>query len=160
MALFPSGKGGGESVNYGYKGKGVTNHFLADGNGNPLAVSVTPANGSERDEAIKLIDSRLSFFASRKITFLEADKGYDSMNFRISLVERLIFPLVGKRGERKKSHIKKYITTSSRWKIERLFAWIQRTYRRLVVRWERKLENWKGFLNIACALRWIKNLLR
>ncbi len=160
MALFPSGKGGGELVDYGYKGKGVTNHFLADANGNPVAFSVTAANGSERDEAIKLVDSRANFLKGRKITYLEADKGYDSLDFRIKLVERFIFPLVGKRGERKKSHIKIYIEKPVRWRIERLFAWMQKTYRRTVVRWERKLENWKAFLNIACAMRWLKILMR
>ena len=32
MALFPPGKGGGELVEYGYKGKGVTIHSLVDAN--------------------------------------------------------------------------------------------------------------------------------
>lgn len=47
MALFPPGKGGGEDVDYGYKGKGVTAHLLVDGNGMPLSVSATSASGSE-----------------------------------------------------------------------------------------------------------------
>ena len=53
MALFPSGKGG-EHVNYGYKGKGVTVHSLVDGEGNPLAVLVTAANESEREQVLPL----------------------------------------------------------------------------------------------------------
>ena len=35
-------------VDYGYKGKGVTTHLLADGEGNPLSFEVTRAKGDER----------------------------------------------------------------------------------------------------------------
>ncbi|MEM7580432.1 MAG: hypothetical protein AAF316_11400 [Cyanobacteria bacterium P01_A01_bin.80] len=45
---FPPGKGGGEEIAYGGKGKGVLIHTLTEGNGMPLANSTTPANGSER----------------------------------------------------------------------------------------------------------------
>ena len=38
-----------------------------------------------------------------------------------------------------------------RWKIERLFAWLQ-NYRRLTVRWEYRPENFLGMLHFACAL--------
>ena len=38
-----------------------------------------------------------------------------------------------------------------RWKIERLFAWLG-NFRRLVVRWERHVENFLGFLRLACAI--------
>ena len=36
-----------------------------------------------------------------------------------------------------------------RWKVERLFAWLQ-NYRRLVTRWERHAENFLGFLHLGC----------
>jgi len=48
MVFFSGGKGGGEMVDYGYKGKGVTTHLLADGEGNPLSFEVTRAKGDER----------------------------------------------------------------------------------------------------------------
>jgi transposase len=38
-----------------------------------------------------------------------------------------------------------------RWKIERLFAWLQ-NFRRLVVRYERHAENFLGMLHLACCL--------
>ena len=38
-----------------------------------------------------------------------------------------------------------------RWKIERLFAWLQ-NFRRLVVRYERHAENFLGMLYLACCL--------
>lgn len=42
-----------------------------------------------------------------------------------------------------------------RWKIERLNGWLL-SYRRVVVRYERYLENYVGFVHLAC----IKILLR
>ena len=38
---FAAGKGGGEGVEYGFKGKGVTLHALVDGNGMPLAMNLS-----------------------------------------------------------------------------------------------------------------------
>ncbi len=40
MVFFSGGKGGGEEVAYGYKGKGVTGHLLVDGNGSPVGTAV------------------------------------------------------------------------------------------------------------------------
>ena len=46
---FVPGKGGGEDVDHGYKGKGMTVHAPVDGNGTPLSVISTGASESERD---------------------------------------------------------------------------------------------------------------
>jgi len=56
-ALVPPGKGGGEEVAYGRKGKGILIHTLTEGGGMPLANSTTAANGSEREQIIPLLDS-------------------------------------------------------------------------------------------------------
>jgi len=44
-----------------------------------------------------------------------------------------------------------------RWKIERLFAWLG-NQRRLIVRWEYHVENYMGFVHLACALILLKHL--
>ena len=46
--FFAGGKGGGEEVEYGYKGKGVTNHLLVDGNGSPIGIIATSAKENEK----------------------------------------------------------------------------------------------------------------
>jgi hypothetical protein len=48
MVFFSGGKGDGEAVDYGYKGKGVTTHLLVDAFGQPLRVTSTGASGEER----------------------------------------------------------------------------------------------------------------
>ena len=57
MALFPPGKGVGDGVGYGYKGKGVLIHCYTDAEGMPLAPSVTPANADKRQDVLPLLDS-------------------------------------------------------------------------------------------------------
>ena len=44
-----------------------------------------------------------------------------------------------------------------RWKVERLFAWLQ-NFRRLVVRYERFAENFLGMLHLACCLILLRGL--
>ncbi len=38
-----------------------------------------------------------------------------------------------------------------RWVVERTHSWMNR-FRRILTRWEKKLENYLGFLHLACAL--------
>ena len=44
-----------------------------------------------------------------------------------------------------------------RWKMERLHAWLQ-NYRRVLVRWEYRLENFLGFVQLACVLILLRHL--
>nr|WP_316357819.1 hypothetical protein [Candidatus Neptunochlamydia sp. REUL1] len=45
-----------------------------------------------------------------------------------------------------------------RWQVERAISWLQRKFRGLVVRWERKLDYWKGFLNFSLIKYWVDRL--
>ena len=88
MALFPPGKGGGEEVAYGHKGKGVLIHTFTEGNGMPLANCTTPANGSEREQVIPLLDKvKLKTLKPgrprKRVKVLATDKGYDSLVQRL-----------------------------------------------------------------------------
>jgi hypothetical protein len=46
-----------------------------------------------------------------------------------------------------------------RYQIERTFAWFQRKYRRLVVRWERLAACFNAFLVIAVIHMWVHRLI-
>ncbi|MGR0482026.1 MAG: transposase [Candidatus Electronema sp. V4] len=46
-----------------------------------------------------------------------------------------------------------------RWKVERLFAWLQ-NFRRLVVRYERHADNFLAFLLLACSVILLRFILR
>ena len=165
MALFPPGKGGGEGVDYGYKGKGVTSHLLVDGNGMPLSVSSTSASGSERDQvSVLLYRVRVyhGYGRPRRCPHeIHADKGYDSRVLRIFLRAKGIRPVIPKRTwkEKRRSVGRRIPASKSRWNVERCFSWMQRKYRRLVARWERRNSYWEGFLELAIIMIWVDRLI-
>ncbi len=90
MVFFSRGKGGGEEIEYGFKGKGTTTHLLVDGNGSPVAFTSTAANGDERQEVEPLldrIDKYIKSLSSKSIIpIFEADKGYDAEHLRDKLL--------------------------------------------------------------------------
>jgi transposase len=166
MVFFSAGKGGGELIDYGYKGKGMTTHLLVDGKGNPLSFEVTAANGDERQQVEKLLVAVEAYIDKRyqvdgMLPIFEADKGYDAEELRDKLLKRKIFPLIPYRkiGAVKKAEIVICHLIKQRWKVERAIAWLQRKYRRLVVRWERRLCYWKGFLNLSLIFFWLNRFL-
>lgn len=164
MAFFSGGKGGGEAVDHGYKGKGVTTHLLVDAFGQPLRVTSTGASGEERRQVAPLlgkISSWLKPLISQGIMpILEADKGYDAEWLRLELLAQKIFPYIpyrqfGTPQEEKSIRVlEKY-----RWKVERGISWLQRKYRRVVVRWERRMKYWEGFLGLGILVYWIRQLV-
>lgn len=166
MALFPPGKGGGSGVEYGFKGKGVLIHTLVDGNGSPIAVSVTPANGDERVQAIELLEglSVKSGSAGRPKKhpqIIAADKGYDSQELRKKMRTKGIKPEIPKRKWKNKPKIGRPAQlTSPRYIVERAHAWLQRKYRRIVVRWERLPYCFECFLKIGFVHFWLKKLAK
>ncbi|MEY0759832.1 hypothetical protein AB7250_20755 [Providencia stuartii] len=51
------------------------------------------------------------------------------------------------------------IELNTRWVVERTHSWMNR-YRRVLTRWEKKVENDKAMLHFACGIIvWNKNLL-
>lgn len=165
MVFFSAGKGGGEEIQYGYKGKGTTTHLLVDGNGSPIAFESTAANGDERQQVEPLIDRVQQcvddlYQCLGIITIFEADKGYDANHLRDKLLKRRIFPWICRR--KKPGQAAKKIESTlkrMRWKVERAISWLQRKFRRLAVRWERKLHYWKGFLIFGLVVFWINRLV-
>ncbi len=109
MGLFPPGKGGGEEVAYGGKGKGILIHTLTEGNGMPLSNSTTPANGNETEQVLPLLDlvklKTLKRGRPRKrLKVLAADIGYDSREQRTKLRKRGIRPQIPKRNWKTKKN--------------------------------------------------------
>jgi transposase len=154
-------------VFHGYKGKGSLIHLLVDGNGEPLAVTTTGANGDERIEVEKLLNqvSTLTLSLKGRAMVLEADKGYDSEWLRTTLLMRGIFPFISFRKTQGRCTpdtsevMKTFNLVKNRWKVERAFAWLKRRCRRLMTRWERRVLIWNGFVALGLVYAWIKNLL-
>lgn len=155
-------------MSHGYKGKGSLIHLLVDGNGNPLAATTTSASGNERLEVEKLIDKaprRKRASLAIRMTVIEADKGYDCARLRQALLALGIFPLIpfrkisGRDAPATSDIAKTFHLERKRWKVERAFAWIKRRCRRLMVRWERKVVIWNGFVSLGLIYTWACLLL-
>jgi transposase len=166
MAHFPPVKGGGKGVEYGYKGKGVTIHSLVDGQGLPLAVSVTSAKSSERGQVLPLLSS--ISIKTRKVgrprtrpDNVAADKGYDSKKLRNSLRKRGIRPEIPKRvwKNRNKHKGRKLQKKVERYVVERTFSWYQRKFRRLAIRWERRPNIFRAFVDLGFVMIWVDKFL-
>jgi transposase len=82
-----------------------------------------------------------------------ADKGYDARYLWEAMKERgvdLIAPHLRTRVNRYQDG-RKLRRYRRRWIVERTNAWLF-NFRRLIVRWENKLEAFSGFLHLACAM--------
>jgi len=80
------------------------------------------------------------------------DKGYDYADVR-EVVELSGYTAhIKARGEEAKAKREVPGYRARRWVVERTHSWMNR-FRRLLIRWEKKVDNYLGFLHLACA--WI-----
>ena len=131
----------------------------------PLANSTTPANGSEREQIIPLLDKvKLKTLKPgrprKRVKVLATDKGYDSKEKRAILRKRGIRPQIPKRVWKNRKNKGRPIKIAvPRFQQERCFAWYQRKYRRLVVRWERQSIYFNSLIDLATIHIWIHKIL-
>jgi len=90
---------------------------------------------------------------------LIGDKAYDSDALDEQMREYGIEMISPNRSNRKQKTQDGWLLRRyrRRWKIERVFAWMQ-NYRRLVTRWEYRIENFLGFVQLACLLMLLRHL--
>lgn len=100
-------------------------------------------------------------FTAGKPSKLIGDKAYDSDPLDEACRElgvELIAPHRRNRTKPRTQDGRKLRRYKRRWKVERLFAWLQ-TYRRLVTRYERYAANFLAFLKLAAFLILAKRYL-
>lgn len=133
--------------------KGVKRHLLTEANGLPVGLSVSGANVHDVKQTAQVLDSMpfLPPFACGEYPQgFCADKGYDSEAVR-RLIGRLGYENhIKSRWD--EQHEKQTIPgyRSRRWVCERTHSWMNR-FRRLLIRWEKKTENYEAFLFLCCA---------
>ena len=77
---------------------------------------------------------------------LHADKAYDYRRCRKACQRRQIKPRIARRGVETSQKLGRH-----RWVIERSFAWLNK-FRRLTIRYERRLDMHHAFTSLACSL--------
>jgi len=142
---------GGRGVGKTKRGKGTKLMAVADGTGLPIAISV----GSASPHEVKLVETTLNHrFVKEKPERLIGDRAYDSDPLDARLRQQGIEMIAPHKVNRRKARtqdgrpLRRY---RKRWKVERLFAWLQ-NFRRIQVRHDRFLENYLGFVLLGCLL--------
>jgi transposase len=125
---------------------------IADAAGFPVAAHIESASPHEVKLVEATIDASFTTYAPDRII---GDKAYDSdgLDDRL-LYDRGIEMIAPHRKKRKKPTTqdgRKLRRYKRRWKIERLFAWLQ-NYRRLVVRYEYHSDNFLGMVQLGCVI--------
>jgi transposase len=124
------------------RGKGTKIMAFVDGNGLPIGIRIASASPHE----VTLVDDTLDAIMTDDPQRLIGDRAYDSDTLDARLQEqRNIEMIAPHRGNRRTQTQdgRPLRRCRRRWKIERLFAWLQ-NFRRLVTRWEYHADNFLG----------------
>jgi putative transposase len=132
---------------------GTKRSLLTEGAGMPLAVAVDGANRHDK----MLLEATLNRpMADRPDPHkvrqnLCLDKGYDYPDIRKLADDLGYVAHIKTRGEETvaKKTVPKY--RARRWVVERSHSWINR-FRRLLIRWEKRVDRYLAFLHFACAI--------
>jgi transposase len=147
--------GGKSGPNPTDRGKsGVKRSLLTEGQGVPIALAVAGANRHDMKLVRPTLDSLVverPLPTDEQSQHLCLDKGYDYDDVRAILAEFGFTAHIRARGEEAKAIAHEAGKQAHRWVVERTHSWMNR-FRRILVRWEKKPENYIAFLHFACAL--------
>jgi putative transposase len=160
MSKAPLGRGASGKNPTDRAKMGTKRSMLTDGAGIPLAVAVEGAN---RHDSRLLVATLDGLVVARPASEAEEDfpeqhlcldAAYDSDEVRHELEARSYEPHISAADQKKRSERKRARQhpggRARRWVVERTHSWLNRS-RRLLVRWEKKTENYVGFIHLACA---------
>src|SRR3954462_10161892 len=149
---------GGERTarNPAARGKlGTKRSLLTEAAGVPVGLAVEGANRHDK----KLAEATLESIpverpepTEEKPQGMCLDKGYDYDDTRELVREFSFTAHVRARGEEAKALKREAGFKARRWVVERTHSWMNR-FRRILIRWEKKVENYFGMLHFVCA--WI-----
>lgn len=129
---------------------GVKRCLLVEGSGIPIGIAVAGANRND----MKMTEDTLKTMAIKRPDpeiipqNMCLDKGFDYEEVREILSDWRYTAHIRTRGEEKRESMPGY--RARRWVVERTHSWLNR-FRRLLVRWEKKVNNYLAMLHFACA---------
>jgi len=153
---FRSGEKRGLCVEKTKRGKGTKLMAVADRHGLPVAVHVASASPHEITLAPDTVGGR--FVASAPARLI-GDRAYDSDKLDAELAAQgieLIAPHKSNRTRAPTQDGRALRRYKRRWKIERLFAWLQ-NFRRILSRHEYHVANYLGFVHLGCLVILIRH---
>lgn len=137
--------------------QGVKRSLMTDANGLPLSLVVAGANVHDIRLVADTLDALQTGRPGRRLV-LCLDKGYDAEWLRNYLKSRRYEPHIQSRKEESDAS-RNTDFKAHRWVVERTHSWMNR-FRRILTRWEKKVENYEALLHFACGIIiWNKILL-
>lgn len=140
------------------RGKGTKLMVIADAAGLPLAVHTASASPHE----VTLVEATLAETVTvGRPRRLVGDRAYDSDPLDQKLAEQGIELIAPHRGNRTRPAtqdgrpLRRY---RRRWKIERLFAWLN-AFKRVITRWDRCHERFTAFVHLAFSMILLRRVL-
>ncbi len=127
--------------------------MLCEGSGIPIGLAVDGANRHD----MKLVGATLESVVLKRTESKIApnlclDKGYDYDEVRGLAKEFGYTAHIRARGEEAQAIKRKAGFKARRWVVERTHSWMNR-FRRILIRWEKKPENYLALLHFVCG--WI-----
>lgn len=155
---FRSGEKGGSRVGKTKRGKGTKLMVITDATGLPLAVHTTSASPHEVTLVEATLNETLTVGRPRRLV---GDRAYDSDPLDLRLAAQgveLIAPHKRNRVKPKTQDERALRRYRRRWKIERLFAWLNK-YKRVITRWDRLIDHFNAFVYLACSMILLRRYL-
>lgn len=135
---------------------------VTEATGIPIGVATDAANVPE---TVLAGAARADIPAAVPVPFgvpVIADRAYDSDPLREDLAAdgyRLLSPHRKNRRKRPTNDGRRMRRYKRRWIVERTFAWVH-SYRRVVTRYERRVDLYDGFVHLACAFIALNRLVK
>lgn len=133
---------------------GVKRSLLTEGHGVPLGVVVAGANRPDMKlvkDTVESVVVKRPRPTQKRPQGMCLDKGYDYEEVRATLREFGFTAHIRARGEEAQRLKRRAGFRARRWVVERAHSWMNR-FRRILIRWDKKVDNYLAFLHLACAL--------
>ena len=140
---------------------GTKKHLLVEQDGGPLGLAVDGANVNDH----KLLEPTIEAIVIERpdpeqvVQHLCLDKAYDNKASTGVCEQAGYLAHVRRIGEEKLDPAGEKTHPARRWVAERTIAWLQKC-RAILIRYDKKPENYEGLVQLACALLWFRRLER
>lgn len=137
---------------------GVKKSLLVEADGGPLAIEIAGANVPDA----QLLDATIAAVVLERPEpepdfqqHLALDMAYDNDAGYLACIDHGYTPHIAAIRDDPPPKPRRY--PARRWVVERTLAWLSKC-RGILIRYEKKAENYLGMLQFACALLWFRRL--
>jgi len=140
---------------------GTKKHIVVEQHGGPLGVVIAAANVNDHKLLEATIDAIVIDRPDHETTVehLCLDKAYDNKTGDGVCQAAGYVAHIRRIGEEKLDSAGDKTHPARRWVVERTIAWLQKC-RAILIRYDKKPDNYEGLVQLACSLLWYRRLHR